>query len=213
MGDNEALGALLGEQYDRCYAVCRRMLGNDDDALDATQEAMLAIVRGIAHFDGRSRFSTWCYRIASNAALDELRRRKRRPHSGTAGVSGRSSQSLVAGGPPAVAEVARASPSRADVVGDAVADRLSLDAALALLPIDQRTAVVLRDVADLDYAEIARLLRAPMGTVRSRIARGRTALAQLLGAPDHHLSVTGSSRNLERLDHVEVEQPPAMPHE
>ena len=61
------------------FAVCRRITGNDADAADATQEALLAVVRGLPRFDGRSRFSTWVYRIATNAALDELRRRQRRP--------------------------------------------------------------------------------------------------------------------------------------
>jgi RNA polymerase sigma-70 factor (ECF subfamily) len=65
----------------------------------------------------------------------------------------------------------------------AVADRLDIDAALALLPQDFRAAVVLRDLCDLDYAEIARVLGIPPGTVRSRIARGRGQLADLLGNP------------------------------
>ena len=55
------------------------MTGNDADALDATQEALLALVRGLPRFDGRSSFSTWSYRVATNACLDELRRRRRRP--------------------------------------------------------------------------------------------------------------------------------------
>ena len=61
------------------HGVCRRILGNPDDALDATQEALLAIARKIGSFDGRSKFSTWAYRVATNAALDEARRRARRP--------------------------------------------------------------------------------------------------------------------------------------
>jgi RNA polymerase sigma-70 factor (ECF subfamily) len=64
---------------------------------------------------------------------------------------------------------------------DAIADRLSLDDAIAGLPDDFRTAVVLRDVADLDYSEIARVLGVPIGTVKSRIARGRSLLADHLG--------------------------------
>ena len=78
-GDREALEALLRRHQDRLHGLCRRMLGNDHDAEDATQEAMIAIVRGLARFDGRSAFSTWAYRVATNAALDELRRKGRRP--------------------------------------------------------------------------------------------------------------------------------------
>jgi RNA polymerase sigma-70 factor, ECF subfamily len=157
-GDRAAMDALLRRHQDLIWSVSRRILGNDADAADATQEAMVAIVRGLPRFDARARFTTWAYRIATNAALDEIRRRGRRaiPHE-------------------EVREVA--------VDGDEqwVADRLVLDAALAKLGDDFRTAVVLRDVADLDYAEIAEVLDVPIGTVRSRIARGRAALADTLG--------------------------------
>ena len=78
-GDRSALDRLLRQHYDRIYAICRRVAGNDADAADATQEALMAIVRGLPRFDGRSTFSTWSYRVATNACLDELRRRKRRP--------------------------------------------------------------------------------------------------------------------------------------
>lgn len=181
-GDSEALGALLEAHYDRCFAVCRRILWDPQDALDATQEAMIAIARGLARFDGRSAFSTWCYRVATNAALDELRRRNRRPvplraaaldPSGTRGEAGTKEGGVAAG---AVA-------AQADPVGSPVVDRLAVEAALSRLPEDQRVAVVLRDIADLDYAEIAAVLEVPLGTVRSRIARGRGALALLLADP------------------------------
>jgi RNA polymerase sigma-70 factor, ECF subfamily len=81
-GDRAALDALLRRHYDRIYAVCRRMTGQDADAADAAQDAMIAIVRGLPRFDGRAAFGTWAYRIASNACIDELRRRKRRPDLG-----------------------------------------------------------------------------------------------------------------------------------
>jgi RNA polymerase sigma-70 factor, ECF subfamily len=141
------------------------MAGNDADAADATQEALLAIVRGLPRFDGRSSFRTWSYRVAVNACLDELRRRKRRPTTGLPDLE-RFDRPSYGSGP------------------DDVASRLELDAALAALPDDFRAAVVLRDVADLDYAEIAEVLQIPAGTVRSRIARGRMALARTLTAND-----------------------------
>lgn len=78
-GDRGALDRLLHRHQDRIYAVCRRLAGNDADGLDAAQEALIAIVRGLPRFDRRSRFTTWAYRVATNAALDELRRRRRRP--------------------------------------------------------------------------------------------------------------------------------------
>jgi RNA polymerase sigma-70 factor (ECF subfamily) len=170
-GDRRALDALLRAHHDRLYAVCRRLTGNDADAADATQETLLAVVRGLGGFDGRSRFGTWSYRIAVNASLDELRRRRRRPEPGL--DEARESARPVA------------SPGASAEASDL---RLDIDAALATLAPEFRAAVVLRDLCGLDYAEIAAVLDIPPGTVRSRIARGRRALVPLLsgnpsGAP------------------------------
>ena len=164
-GDRGALERLLDRHADRVHAVCRRVLAHPEDALDATQEAMIAIARGISRFDGRSAFTTWLYRVATNAALDELRRRRRRPDPVES-----------AGG-----DVADNSDPAIDT---AVSDRVDIDAALATLPTEFRVAVVLRDLCDLDYAEIAEVLAVPPGTVRSRIARGRALLAGVLGNPE-----------------------------
>jgi RNA polymerase sigma-70 factor (ECF subfamily) len=167
-GERRALEELLARHVDRIHAICRRVIGTARDADDAAQEAMIRIVRGLDGFDGRSAFSTWSHRVATNTALDELRRRSRRPH----------------------LQLVRddATDSPADPVDDdahrpidAIADRAAIDEALAELPEDFRLAVVLRDVADLDYAEIATALGVPVGTVKSRIARGRALLVEALG--------------------------------
>ena len=165
-GDRAALDRLLRRHLDRISALCRRMAGNDADGADCTQEALIAIVRGLPRFDGRSSFSTWAWRVATNACLDELRRRKRRPEPAEPAELG---EHLSATGPS---------------VATAVSDRLDIDAALAQLPTDFRVAVVLRDLSGLEYAEIAQVLDIPVGTVRSRIARGRAALVPLLGNRD-----------------------------
>ena len=144
--------------------MCRRLAGNEADALDATQEALIAIARGIRRFDGRAAFSTWAYRVTTNACLDELRRRRRRAVPGLPDDLGQG-------------EIAAA----AAVAIDVLPDRLAIDAALAELPEEFRAPVVLRDLCDLDYAEIAAVLAIPPGTVRSRIARGRAQLARRLG--------------------------------
>ena len=164
-GDRAALDALLRQHHDRVLAVCRRLAGNEADALDATQEALIAIVRGLPRFDGRAAFSTWAYRVATNACLDELRRRRRRPTT--------SLDDALDGG--------AGLPALEVTAVDRLPDRLAIDAALARIPEEFRVAVVLRDVCDLDYAEIADVLQIPPGTVRSRIARGRTLLARHLG--------------------------------
>lgn len=173
-GDRRALERLLRQNQPRVHAVCRRITGNDADALDATQEALIAIVRGLPRFDGRSQFSTWTYRVATNACLDELRRRRRRPVVGLPEHDG--SQVEVVDEAPAV--------------GDSVTDRMFLDAALADLPEDFRAAVVLRDLCQLDYAEIADVLGIPAGTVRSRIARGRAHLAEKITAAGNQVDAS-----------------------
>ena len=170
-GDRAALDALLRRHAGLIHAVCRRVLANPDDALDASQDALLAIARRIGTFDGRSKFTTWCYRVATNAALDEVRRSARRP---------------------LPAETVPEPRERAPAVEDAVAERLDVDAALARLSPSHRAAVALRDLVGLDYAEIAAVLDIPPGTVRSRIARGRAALADHLGSARAEHKIAGN---------------------
>jgi len=161
-GDRVALEEILRAVHPLVHNVCRRTLGNDTDAEDATQNALMNVVRNIARFDGRSSFTTWVYRIATNAAIDEARRRQRRR--------------------------LRVVDDQHDVVDeshtaslDQVDDADQLAPLLRQLPEDYRVAVVLRDVMDLEYDEIAEILGVPGGTVRSRIARGRARLTELLG--------------------------------
>jgi RNA polymerase sigma-70 factor, ECF subfamily len=175
-GDRDALDQLLRRHHDRLHAVCRRIAGGSRDADDATQEAMIRIVRGLAAFDGRSSFTTWAYRIATNTALDELRKRNRRPQLHRADRFGDRSD----GSDGTDIDVEQIDPGAHHRV-DAVIDRIVIDDAIAGLPDDYRVAVVLRDVADLDYDEIAAVLGVPVGTVKSRIARGRARLVARLG--------------------------------
>jgi len=178
-GDRPALETLLERYADRVHAICRRIVVNSEDALDATQEALIAITRGIGRFDGRSAFTTWLYRVATNAALDELRRRSRRPV-------------------PLDATLDLESPS-----GEGAVDaRLDVDRALAEVPEEFRTAVVLRDLADLDYPEIAAVLGVPLGTVKSRIARGRRALRIELG----NQSAASERRTAQNVERAVVER-------
>jgi RNA polymerase sigma-70 factor, ECF subfamily len=168
-GDRAALEQLLRRHQDRVHRLCRRLTGNDADALDATQEALVAMVRGLPRFDGRSSFATWAYRVATNACLDELRRRSRRR--------------VV----PLTADLAAGlDDPPGDQVGleDAATTRIDVDRALEALSPEHRAAIVLRDVCGLDYAEIADGLAIPIGTVRSRIARARAAVSRhLTGNP------------------------------
>lgn len=162
-GDSVATDALLRLHYDSVRAVCHRIVVNKADAEDATQHALISIVRALPGFDGRAKFSTWVYRIATNAALDEVRRIRRRPT-------------------PTDIDATFVLPV-SDATG-AVEAQMDVAQALALLPEEYRTTLVLRHVADLDYEEIAEIQGVPVGTVRSRLARGRTQLANILGNQD-----------------------------
>ena len=173
-GDRPALEKLLQLHFDRVRALCRRIMANEADTDDATQEALLAICRGITRFDGRASFSTWLYRVSTNACLDELRRKGRRPIAMDADVM------------PAV--------TVSDRFADDIADRLEIDRALAQLSPDFRVAVVLRDLCQLDYDEIAQVLAIPAGTVRSRIARGRAQLAHVVDNAGTRNQVTAYDR-------------------
>ena len=170
-GDERALDELLRAIMPLVRNVCRKTLNNADDADDATQVALINVVRSLGRFDGRSSFTTWVYRVATNAALDEGRRRQRR---GLRAVD---------------AEHESVDPS-SSVPHDRIADADELTPLLRHIPEEFRVALVLRDVMDLDYDRIAEILDVPGGTVRSRIARGRARLAELLGnqspAPERH---------------------------
>ena len=172
-GDRVALDTLLRRHYGRIHAVCRRIAGSTRDADDAAQEAMIRIVRALDRFDGRASFATWTFRIATNTALDELRKRNRRPQL----------HALPADGDERRAEHEHPD-EHAQRHVEGVADRLAIEAALADLPEEFRVPVVMRDVGDLDYSEIAEALGVPIGTVKSRIARGRRMLVDRLGNRD-----------------------------
>lgn len=159
--------------------MCRRVTGNDADAADATQEAMIAIARGLHRFDLRSSFSTWAYRVATNACLDELRRRRRRPEPTDDAALDAAGSGGGGGG---------------HLQLDRIGDRVDIDAALATLAPEFRAAVVLRDLIGLDYAEIGEILGVPAGTVKSRIARGRATLADHLAPGGNHTGAVDRPR-------------------
>jgi RNA polymerase sigma-70 factor, ECF subfamily len=161
-GDAGAATELITRHERRVYAVCLRVLGNPDDAADAAQDALLAMIRKLDGFRGEAAFTTWLYRVAMNVCYDHLRRAKRRP------VLRRDDDAPTP--EPAL-----------DDHADAVAGAHDVAAALEQVPEDFRVAIVLADVHDLPYDEIAKVLDLPVGTVKSRVHRGRIALAKALG--------------------------------
>jgi len=143
------------------YTVAYRLAGNDDDAQDLVQEALLRVRRGLERYEPGS-LEGWLARIVTNVFLDEMRRRKRRPTSALP-----DDPDWVLPPEPGADEASRELPAH-------------LEDALASLPEEFRVPVVLCDVADQSYEQIATALEIPVGTVRSRIHRGRRLLRGVL---------------------------------
>lgn len=166
-GDSAAFSELMSIHERRMYAVALRMCTNREDAQDCLQDAMLRIYRSIASFKGQSSFSTWVYRITMNTCLDELRRRKSRGSTSLDSLLENGWSPSDDGGMPEKHALASE-------------QRRMLNRAIAELPEDMRSAIVLRDVQGFAYDEIAEMLETNIGTVKSRISRGREKLRQIL---------------------------------
>ena len=164
-GDPRAFGELVARHERRIYGLCLRILGSREDAEDATQEAFLAALRKAANFRRAAAFSTWLYRIAVNAATDQARRRGR---------------ARLTSLDPEDAGLAVAPGSE---LGEVVASAVAVQTALTRVPEEFRVAVVLCDLYRVPYPDAAQILEVPVGTVKSRVFRGRLALATLLADP------------------------------
>ena len=159
-GDSQALEILLKNHYEKIWGICKRLMINDQDALDATQESLIAIATRINKFERRSKFSTWLYRVTTNICFDELRKKSRIP------IPDSGSEKLEISTEPSFE--------------NRISDKLLIDEVLNLLPNEYKTVLVLRDLCDLNYDEISEVLNIPIGTVRSRISRGRSAITNYL---------------------------------
>jgi len=165
-GDDLAREELFRRHWGIAYRVAYRLLGREQDALDAVQEGLLKAVTHLDDFDGRSGFRTWLLRIVTNAALDLGRRRGRRS---TLSLNDRVSQ----GAEPSREDDPAAGLHRQDL-------RRILDAALDRLSPPLRTVFILFAEAGLTYKEIAAIQEIPLGTVMSRISAARQKLQTLL---------------------------------
>jgi RNA polymerase sigma-70 factor (ECF subfamily) len=166
-GERAALEALLAEVQPRVRRICGRMLLFPEDAEEATQDALLLVATKIGQFSGRSRFTTWLHAVASNSARSTYRSLKRR-------AAERPTDQLPV----------HADPRTTSVIAGS---RLDLLEALDIVGADHPELVeplVLRDVQELDYNEIAALLGVPLGTVKSRIHSARNAVRPLLQVAD-----------------------------
>lgn len=161
-GDREAFDDIMRTHEDRVFSVCLRILGDREKALDATQETFLTVFRKAAQFKGESALGTWIYRIAVNTCYDQLRKAKRN----------RADQ---------LPDYVDPSDPAAEDAIESAGLRPEIELALATLPQEFRSAVVLSDLEGLSMGETAEALGVPVGTVKSRVFRGRRLLAKELG--------------------------------
>jgi RNA polymerase sigma-70 factor (ECF subfamily) len=170
-GDPDAFAQLFRRHRDRLWAVALRTTGNPEEAADALQEAMISAYTRAGGFRGDAAVTTWLHRIVVNACLDQLRRaRVRRVEALPDDLESSLRHD------PLIHDTAEEPPSRAE----AGERRRILLGALAQLSVEHREALVLVDMEGYPVAEAARILQCPVGTVKSRCARGRSRLAQLL---------------------------------
>jgi RNA polymerase sigma-70 factor, ECF subfamily len=155
-GDAGAFDVLVRRHSDRLWAVALRTLGDREEAADAVQDALISAFRSADRFRGDSAVTTWLHRIVVNACLDRVRRRQARP----------------------TVDLPENDIASPDIDTDTAMD---VNAALRQLPADQRAAIVLVDMEGFSVADAAEVLAVPVGTVKSRCARGRARLAVMLG--------------------------------
>ena len=161
-GDTAAFDELVRRYRRRVFGICRAYFGNDAEAEDAAQDAFIALLRRASTYSGTAAFSTWMYRVTTNACNDLARKRARRPQSSGDGVD-------------RLVETAAVE----DVLGNRELG-VELEQALELLDADFREVILLHDVAGWPYADIAERLGIAVGTVKSRIHRGHGRLAAAL---------------------------------
>jgi RNA polymerase sigma-70 factor (ECF subfamily) len=175
-GDQQAWQQLVASQHRRIYAICYRFTGSSSDAEDLTQDVFLKLYRNLAAFDThKGSFQTWITTLARNLLVDHFRRTRldRATDSLDASLTAEDDGVTMAD------RLADPSPSQEAHAAN-LQLKVKIQQALAQLSPELREAVVLRDLEDMDYKDIAQVLRIPEGTVKSRISRGRGELARLL---------------------------------
>lgn len=177
--DEAAFEELIRQYEKKVYTLCFRMCGNSEDAEEAAQDAFLALWRGIDRFRQESSLSTWIYRLATNACIDTLRRRKKQSGS----VSLDDEELFV--------DAVDTSPQPQETVEHRETQKL-LQEGLSALPEEYRKVLILREVEGLSYTEIAESASIELGTVKSRISRGRSLLRNFLSGNGNFFEIASS---------------------
>ena len=174
-GDSGAWTELVKTHHRRVYAICYRFTGSSSDAEDLTQDVFLKVYGNLKSFDGsRGSFETWLTTLTRNLLVDHFRRSKQQRVTSSIDQGWNESDER-----PMVDVLAQKGPDQHDRAVQKELGKM-VQAALVKLSPELREAVILRDLQDMDYKEIAQVLRVPEGTVKSRISRGRAELARVL---------------------------------
>lgn len=181
-GDPAAFGILFGRHRDRLWAVALRTTGHPEDAADALQEALISAFKRAGDFRGDAQVTTWLHRIVVNASLDRLRRNKVR----AAQPLPDDLEEFASRGAVLGAHDSESDPEQSSIRSER---RRAVLSALTSLPADQRAALVLVDMEGYPVEEASRILGCPVGTVKSRCARGRHRLAGIL----EEMGITGTA--------------------
>jgi RNA polymerase sigma-70 factor (ECF subfamily) len=179
LGDTGAFDRLVGKYEGRIYNLILKMCSNPDTAAELTQDTFVKIIENIEDFESRSSFYTWAFRIAVNLTLNYRKRKA------TVGFTSMDAPAAAfdeqAKGALSAVLLDDKTPTPADVAENRELCEL-VQQAIGKLDDDQRAIVVLRDIEGMDYAQIADVLAIELGTVKSRLARARSALRQILEA-------------------------------
>jgi RNA polymerase sigma-70 factor (ECF subfamily) len=180
-GDQSAWDLIVRQHWRKVFNVAYKFVGKHDEAEDLTQDIFLKIFKSLDTFDRRANFQTWLISVSRNLCIDHYRSVRKERETINRDVD--------------ASELSPASPDESPVAAIEQRDRVMLlRQALAALPASLRTAVLMRDIQELSYQEIADRLRLPEGTVKSRINRGRTELArQIRKLRGQDYSPSGSS--------------------
>lgn len=181
-GDSAAWSQLVSAQHRRIYGICYRFTGSPTDAEDLTQDVFLKLYRSLSNFDpAKGAFSTWLTTLTRNLLVDHFRRTRQDRATDSLDVTYNDDGE----GPTKAEQLADTRRNQHDAVAGAQL-RARIQHALRQLSPELREAVILRDLQDMDYKEIAGVLGVPEGTVKSRISRGRGELARVLGRDGLH---------------------------
>lgn len=178
-GDVESFEQLIRQYQRMAYNVAYRMMGNEEDAKDMTQEALVKVFKKLKSFRMDASFSTWLYRIVMNTCKDEMRKKKMSTISIDQSIETEDSQVYF--------ELEEKGLGPEEKLLQKETQNL-VHSALQEIPEDNRMVLILRDIKNLTYDEISEVLDIPKGTVKSRINRGRLALRDVLKARGYNIS-------------------------